>query len=71
MKDTNQNHAKRSLYSVESGVSSVECKAWRVKWEIGSGKCGVENVVSSVVCQGRSVEYKWVKYKISNIKCRV
>ena len=71
MKDKNQNHAKRSLYSVECGVSSAECKAWSVKWEVWSGKRGVENVVPSVACQVRSVECKCVKYKVSSVKCRV
>ena len=45
----------------------MECKVWSVKWEVWSGKRGVENVVPSVACQVRSVECKCVKYKVSSV----
>ena len=35
IKIKNKNHIKRSsVYSVECGVTSVECKIWSVKWEM-------------------------------------
>ena len=71
IKNRNQNHEKANIYSMEYEISNLKYKMFNIKRQIGNKKYEVENIVSSMVCQVRSVESKYVKYKKINIKCRV